>query len=123
MSKLSLPLAVFVGPAAFVTGGAGQPPEPLPNEAVDAEFPAHWTKYIIAAYDDFSKVRTDLSCFDVRVRKKGGLFNVSIMPPLNVVTNGDRITFPVVPGDSRCGRGIGYDFDVSGKMVRRSIAR
>lgn len=95
----------------------------MPNEAVEAEFPAIWIKYVNAAYSDFSKVRPDTSCFNIRVRKNGELFHVSILPPVNVQVEGDRLNFPVVPGDSRCGRAIEYDFDRSGRMVRRTVAR
>ena len=103
----------------FVSAGIAQPA----NNEIQIEFPAAWLSSITAAYADFKEHRSDLSCFTVQVLQKNGLLLVSIAPPLDITSDGNRLTFPVSPGTSRCGRGIEYYFDKSGKLIQRTIVR
>jgi hypothetical protein len=110
MRNIALALAAI---AIGVSASAG---EIVPDEAVEVEFPAHWVGMMSFAYADFQKTRSDVSCFNAHMKKEGGGYVVSFMPPYEL-SDGDKITIPVVPGSSRCGRGMYYRFDAKGAFT------
>ncbi|MFN9542413.1 MAG: hypothetical protein ACK58T_11235 [Phycisphaerae bacterium] len=97
--------------------------EPTPRQSAEATFPAAWMPAITNAFKDFSLSRSDISCFEVTVRRAGSDLLVSISPPLDLVDDNGDPAIPISPGNSRCGRGIEYHFDNSGRLKKRIIQR
>ena len=118
--RLVIVFAAVVGCGSLL---AAERQEIRPTEDVRVEFPMRWMKMLDAAAEDFRKTHSDLSCFNIAMRKEHQGYRVSIMPPVDVQQEGDRISLPVVPGSSSCGRGMYYDFDENGVLTRRTGVR
>ena len=110
---------LLAGIALIVSGCAHAESEGMPSKiTLQAEFPAPWMEQIIYAYEDFKATHDDMSCFSIWAYQEGDSYFVSIAPSDGVEIEGDAINIPVA-GASPCGRGAKYEFDSSGKFVRR----
>lgn len=120
--KHNLRLKMLLGATLLLAStSAHAESQPLPQfGTIQAEFPAPWMEHMIYAYEDFKTKRDDLSCFSIWAYKVGDSYFVSIAAPnMGVEVEGGVIKIPVVPGATPCGRGVKYEFDGTGKFIKR----
>lgn len=113
----------LIGGLAIILSACAHAQMPTPPSDADfqAELPAVWVEQLTFAYNDFRTFPTmaeNLTCFTVRAFREGDLYVVEFSPPLGFKKDGDRFDIRA-GGSTACGRGMRYEFDSSGRFVRR----
>ena len=85
-------------------------------------FPIFWMGILNYAYKDFIIQNSDTSCYSIEILKGKAEYSVIFSPESDVKIVGDTISL-TQGGNNLCGRGISYQFDKSGKFIRRIYHR
>ena len=92
------------------------------DEENSVMFPLMWVELIKYAYKDFTKDNSVKSCYFMELINGDDSYLVVFSPKSDFKIKGDKISL-TQGGNNNCGKGLSYQFNKSGKFIRRIYHR